>query len=225
MHGSQPIILASAATIAVVHTVIGIDHYLPFIVLSRAGGWSLRKTLAWTFVCGLGHVLSSVALGLLGVGLGWALSSLQRFESVRGEIAGIALIGFGVVYLAWGLWRGRRGHTHVHVHADGSLHSHPHDHPGVEPAPHESPEHVSAHNRTLWVLFTIFVLGPCEPLIPLLIAPASRHDAAGVASVAALDCGPSSTFSTRQTSSASTWMPTSRQRTSPLGMIWIRPLE
>ncbi|MGM0551560.1 MAG: hypothetical protein ACQESW_10805 [Bacteroidota bacterium] len=29
-------------------------------------------------------------------------------------------------------------------------------------------------NITPWVLFTIFVLGPCEPLIPLLIYPAAK---------------------------------------------------
>jgi hypothetical protein len=190
MSESLQILLGSALTVGLVHTVIGPDHYLPFIVLGRAEGWPLRKTMAWTLLCGVGHIGSSIVIGLLGVALGWALTSMQQFESMRGAFAAYALIGFGLVYFAWGLWRGRRGHSHAHVHADGSLHSHPHPHegppaePGHDGAPHDEPAHVARHRRTLWTLFTIFVLGPCEPLIPLLMAPASRHDAFGVAAVA-----------------------------------------
>ena len=33
---------------------------------------------------------------------------------------------------------------------------------------------------TPWVQFTIFVLGPCEPLIPLLMYPAAKRDWWGV---------------------------------------------
>ena len=40
-------------------------------------------------------------------------------------------------------------------------------------------------NITPWVLFTIFVFGPCEPLIPLVMYPAARHSGVGVALVAA----------------------------------------
>ena len=40
-------------------------------------------------------------------------------------------------------------------------------------------------NLTPWILFTIFVFGPCEPLIPLVMYPAARHSTAGVALVAA----------------------------------------
>ncbi len=192
MQSSQHILLFGAATVALIHTLIGPDHYLPFVVLGRAEGWPLRKTLLWTGICGAAHVLSSVVVGMLGVALGWALSGVQRFEGARGHIASIALIGFGLIYFLWGLWRARRGHSHVHIHADGSLHCHPHPHrvsiPGAahEQTEHEEPEHVSSHQRTLWVLFIIFVLGPCEPLIPLLLVPASRHDLRGVAAVATL---------------------------------------
>jgi hypothetical protein len=33
---------------------------------------------------------------------------------------------------------------------------------------------------TPWVLFTIFVFGPCEPLIPLLMYPAAKGHVFGV---------------------------------------------
>ena len=39
---------------------------------------------------------------------------------------------------------------------------------------------------TFWGLFTVFALGPCEPLIPVLMAPAFAHDWVLVAQVTAL---------------------------------------
>jgi ABC-type nickel/cobalt efflux system permease component RcnA len=188
------ILLITALTLGLVHTLVGPDHYLPFIVLGRAEGWTLRKTLFWTALCGAGHVLSSVILGLLGVALGWALSSMERFEGIRGNLAAYGLIGFGLVYFIWGLWRGWRGpHSHVHQHADGTVHSHSHHHQDEaapknrhEEAAHEEPEHVRAHRRTVWTLVIVFLLGPCEPLIPLLMVPAAQHSMWGVAAVAAV---------------------------------------
>ena len=181
-----------AASIGLLHTVMGPDHYLPFIVLGRAEGWTLRKTLVWTGVCGLGHVLSSVALGSIGLALGWAVPYMEELEGARGDLASTVLIGFGLVYFAWGVWRGRRGHSHQHHHQDGTVHSHSHAHQGAaeqaghDRCAHEESPHVKSHRRTLWALFVVFVLGPCEPLIPVIMAPAASHSLWGVAAVTAV---------------------------------------
>jgi len=37
---------------------------------------------------------------------------------------------------------------------------------------------------TVWTLFLVFAFGPCEPLIPLLMAPAALHHFGWVAIVA-----------------------------------------
>ncbi|NOZ02643.1 MAG: hypothetical protein GXP54_12235, partial [Deltaproteobacteria bacterium] len=81
---------------------------------------------------------------------------------------------FGLTYGTWGLWRGFRGHrhTHAHVHADGTIHSHDHGHAKEHAHPHADG---ARSQRTVWVLFIVFVLGPCEPLIPLLMFPAATH--------------------------------------------------
>ena len=76
---SEVIILAgTAATIGLIHTILGPDHYLPFIVLSKARQWSMLKTSVITFLCGLGHVLSSIILGFVGIALGMALFKLEE---------------------------------------------------------------------------------------------------------------------------------------------------
>jgi len=189
------VLAGTAASIGLVHTIIGPDHYLPFIVISRARRWTLRKTLFVSFLAGLGHILSSVVLGFLGIALGIAVAKLEGVESARGEIAAWLLIGFGFAYFVWGMRRAWKGkpHTHAHIHGEavgrgqspGPDDSHEHVHN------HAEPEHIHLHgegkkaNITPWVLFTIFAFGPCEPLIPLVMYPAARHSPAGVVLVAA----------------------------------------
>ncbi len=117
------ILLATAASIAFVHTILGPDHYLVFVAMGKARGWSLARTLRVTAMCGTGHVLSSVVIGAVGLMLGAQLAKLVAIESFRGEIAG-------------------------------------------------------------WALFIVFVLGPCEALIPLLMYPAAQQSTVLVMSVA-----------------------------------------
>ncbi len=59
------ILCGTAASIGLLHTLLGPDHYLPFIVMSRARRWTMTRTALITLACGIGHVLSSVLLGLV----------------------------------------------------------------------------------------------------------------------------------------------------------------
>ena len=70
MDGLSWSLLFAAAAIAVTHTALGPDHYLPFIMLARSRGWSPARAALITAVCGVGHVISSLLLGGLGVALG-----------------------------------------------------------------------------------------------------------------------------------------------------------
>lgn len=182
MNMDVAILCWTAATIGLVHTLIGPDHYLPFIVMNRARKWSSTKTAWITFACGLGHVLSSVVLGLIGIACGIAVMKLEAFEAFRGNLAAWALIGFGFAYMGWGIQCGVRNRPHTHLHLkDQGAPAHSHQHEGGHTHPHEPAQKA---NITPWVLFTIFVLGPCEPLIPLLMYPAARHSVAGTVLVA-----------------------------------------
>ena len=171
------ILYVTAASIGFFHTLFGPDHYLPFVVMGKARNWSLGKTAFITFLCGLGHIMSSVVLGLVGVALGIAVMKLEAFEAFRGNLAAWALIGFGFAYFLWGVRQAIRNkpHRHLHIHEDSDEHEHIHTHSG---------EHVHVHgeksNITPWILFTIFVLGPCEPLIPILMYPAAKSSLTGL---------------------------------------------
>ncbi len=177
------ILYATAAFIGFFHTVIGPDHYLPFIMLGRSNNWSMRKVTLVAILCGIGHVLSSVVVGVIGIIAGMALWNLEAFESHRGEIASYLLIGFGLVYALWGVWRGIKNqpHTHGHIHTGGD--EHVHEHRYLDSHGHA---HSMKNPTAFWTVFIIFVLGPCEPLIPLLMFPAATHGWVGVFSVAAV---------------------------------------
>ena len=174
-------LLAAAFGVGLVHTLLGPDHYLPFIMLAKARGWSRARTVVVTAACGVGHIASSVLLGGLGIAFGLAIARVETLESGRGPIAAWALVAFGVAYALWGLrhalrkQRGLEAHVHgdgVHIHSHG-LSSHGHDQQKV------------GANTSFWALFIIFVLGPCEPLIPLFALPASqgRWDVAALTAV------------------------------------------
>ncbi len=167
------VLLLGTAGVAVLHTLAGPDHYLPFIVMGRARRWSVARTSFWTVLCGLGHVGSSVLLALLGVAFGYGLERVQFFEGLRGNFAAWAMIAFGLVYLAWGLKKASRGrsHAHLHGHNGGNVHDHRHAHDTSHGHPHGETE---GFKLTPWILFTIFIFGPCEPMIPLVMYPAAQ---------------------------------------------------
>ena len=137
------LLVAAAIGVGSVHTVAP-DHWMPFAVLARAERWSAKRTALVTALCGLGHVTTSVALGLLAVVSGRELFEVfgRRLESV----AGLLLVGFGVAYAIWGLHRRmhERAHTHAHAH-------------GVAQTP-----------LTAWSLFLVFSADPCVAVIPLM---------------------------------------------------------
>jgi hypothetical protein len=175
MNAEITILLFTAATVGFLHTLSGPDHYLPFIVLGRARGWTNGKTLRITFLCGLGHVGSSVLIGIAGIILGFGVSKLETAEVFRGNAAAWAFVFFGLIYFMWGIRKALKGkpHQHIHLHRDGSVHFHEHHHSDDIRHEHTHPVNDPV-NITPWILFIIFVLGPCEPLIPLLIYPAAK---------------------------------------------------
>jgi hypothetical protein len=151
MTGSFLALAAGAATVGSLHSLAP-DHWVPFAAVARAREWSAGRTARITVLCGFGHVTVSALMGLLALVVGMELLAGvgRRLES----LAGVLLVGFGLVYGMWGLRRaaGRHLHGHVHAHYD-----HVHE-----------PSRLSA-----WALFLLFCADPCVAVIPLILAASS----------------------------------------------------
>ena len=159
----------SAASISFLHTASGPDHYLPFVVLSRSRQWTLSRTIFWTTICGVGHILSSLLVGAIGLFLGWQLANISWFQNVRGNLSGWCLLIFGIIYLAYGIFRAVGNRRHKHFDVFGSE---------VYVYEHRHGESMYPKQRvrvTPLILLAIFVMGPSEPLLPLLFYSGSRH--------------------------------------------------
>jgi len=177
-------LLLTTLIIGTIHTLIGVDHYVPFIAMNRVNGWSIKKTMLIVLACGIGHVLSSVLLGFAGIGLSIGLSTLVNIESVRGELATYFLIAFGLIYMLWGIKSAYNNRPHRHITPVGHAIEHV----------HRSTEHIHNHQQAngkksrnaFWSLFILFALGPCEPLIPIIMYPAATMNTFALVSVTLL---------------------------------------
>jgi sulfite exporter TauE/SafE len=136
------LLLFSAFTIGSLHALAP-DHWIPFVALAKAQQWSKWKTTYSVFLAGLGHVSSSVVIGVIGIAIGVATEHVTGWETVRGNVASLLLIGFGLAYMVYGLKQLGKKHTH---------------------------RHEQAKTVSYWTLFILIIFGPCEPLIPLLFA-------------------------------------------------------
>lgn len=172
------LLVGTAAFLGFIHTLLGPDHYLPFIVLSKARNWSQTKTMWITFVSGVGHVGGSVILGVIGVALGISLSKLEAIEAYRGNIVGWLIVFFGIGYSVYGVIKYMKNGGHHHLPAF------------LVPKKIREMQHLNINESnndrskvTPWILFLIFVFGPCEVLIPLLIFPAAELNGVGIFTV------------------------------------------
>lgn len=192
MNHTVLMLILAAAPVGFLHTLMGPDHYIPFIAMAKARNWRMPKTALITTLCGIGHVLSAAILGAVGLALGITFSKFSFIETWRGEIAAWILISFGLIYFAWGIRSAikNKQHTHKHTHflqrcmsnQEFYEHEHTHMHSGehFHPDEHVHPEvantAIPARQKELtpWILFIVFILGPCEPLIPLMMYPAIK---------------------------------------------------
>ena len=159
MNETLLVLLLSALSIGFVHTLMGPDHYIPFIAMAKARKWSLTKTIVITTIGGICHVGSALLLGLIGVAVGLTVTKLNFITSAEVSLAAWFLIVFGLLYFSWG----------IRNVACKKEHAHEHWHPGHS----HSDDKKSLKEITPWILFAILILGPCEALIPLIIYPAA----------------------------------------------------
>ena len=169
-------LLATAATTALLHTLIP-DHWLPFVLIGRARGWSVSQVALVSGLSGMIHAALSVLLGLATLWIG--LTAMEAVGETLEWIGGLLLIVFGLGYAGWSWSKG--GHFHpggslVHGRAAGEGCS------GREGPEH--PEHLHYHadegliaSRGGWGavgLAVIVGVNPCVLVLPILLASAPR---------------------------------------------------
>jgi threonine/homoserine/homoserine lactone efflux protein len=87
----------------------------------------------------------SIVFSIIGILLGFSLSKLKSIEGHRGEIVLWLLIGFGIAYMIWGIKKAREDKNRT-----------------------IDEEKLKAKTVAVWTMFAIIILGPCEPLVPLV---------------------------------------------------------
>lgn len=98
------LLLLAVAVIGVLHTLAP-DHWAPIAVLARQQRWTRRQT-AWTAAgAGLGHTLSTLAIGAIAWLAG--IAAAARYGHYVNIASGIALIAFGA-WIAVSAWREAR---------------------------------------------------------------------------------------------------------------------
>ena len=147
------VVALTAAAVGALHSVAP-DHWVPFAALARARRWSAAHTARITILCGLGHVTVSAILGIVALVTG--LKAVHAIGIRLEEHATLLLMGFGTVYMVWGLWRSFRRDPLAVLH-------HQHHH-------HARGRNDHDHGLTEWSLFTLFSLDPCVAVIPMIVA-------------------------------------------------------
>lgn len=101
-------ILIGSLLISLLHAVIP-NHWLPVLAIGRKEGWSLAETTRITFIAGISHVISTVAIGVLLALIGNELAThIEDFTKIIGPS----------VFVLIGLYFVKQHYTHHHFHLE-----------------------------------------------------------------------------------------------------------
>jgi ABC-type nickel/cobalt efflux system permease component RcnA len=124
-YAPQLLLIGAVAGVGILHTMVP-DHWAPITLMARQQGWTRAKTARAALGAGTGHVLSTLALGLIVWLAGVAVAA--RFGHWVEVASSVALILFGgwVAFTGWREVRSEEAHEHAHEH--GHSHDHAHKH-------------------------------------------------------------------------------------------------
>jgi len=136
-------LMAATFILASTHT-ISPDHWFPFVMVGRANKWKISWVLALAALAGTGHVLTSVAIGLVGVFAEKGLS--KDIANFLENATPMLLIIFGFGYAAYALYKQKvaaHGHSHGIPIINKWL--------GIDPHAYELPGHDHVHEGGLHI--------------------------------------------------------------------------
>ena len=131
-------LIAGVLTVSMIHAILP-SHWLTFVLVGSAQGWSKSRIMRLTFLAGSGHVLMTTMLGLVTASI--AERILPYLGYLETYVTSGILIILGLIYIFLGVaHKGDRNH---------SFKSGPPD------------------KATETSLFLMLTLSPCEAMIPL----------------------------------------------------------
>ncbi len=172
MGTSTAVLLVASASVAIIHAILP-DHWVPIALVARADRWPLRRT-AWTGLwTGVGHVVGSLILGVLAIGLGIGFKGLVQWET---PAVGIVLIATGLGFFLWSRNHHLTPHSHTHSHS----HSHEHFHfigggrGGLTRHGHgENRDLPHSHSKIAWLIPVGIAASPDLAILPVGVAAAT----------------------------------------------------
>jgi hypothetical protein len=145
-------ILGTGFAVAFLHAALP-THWLPFVLVGRAQGWSRGRTLAVAGLAGLAHVAFTIVLGLGVVTLGIEIH--RRFAEVLPALAAGVLLLLGGFYVLRTL-AGAPAHAHA----------------GAAPPPGRG-RRFASDGAAMGSLVLMLTLSPCEAFLPVYLSGAA----------------------------------------------------
>jgi ABC-type nickel/cobalt efflux system permease component RcnA len=170
------LLVLAVAAVGVFHTMVP-DHWVPIVLMARQRGWTKAQTARASLQAGVGHVVTTLIIGLAVWVAGVAFAT--RFGQIVDLVASLALIGFGawIGISAWLELRLGSGHHHHHHGPQGDPdqddHDHEHDHNHShedEPVAHEQPAPSKSGASSRMALLLILGSSPMVEGIPAFFA-------------------------------------------------------
>jgi len=143
-------LLGGGFVAAFLHAILP-THWLPFVLVGRAQGWGLARTVGATAIAGTAHIASTAVVGSLIAAAGLALD--HWVEGLLPHLSALLLFLFGAFYLT-------RAMIRRPVVASG---------PG-----YESIEPRVSDSAALGGLVALMALSPGEVLLPLYLTTATQ---------------------------------------------------
>jgi len=126
-------IIIGSLLLSLLHAVIP-NHWLPVLVIGKKDNWTLQEITRVTFLSGLAHALSTIAIGIVLALLGLQLAN--KIDYFTQFIAPGVLILLGVFFIY-------QHHRHKHFHL------------------HKTPSPALPKNKIILALVVAMFLSPC----------------------------------------------------------------
>ena len=167
-------IAVTGFVVAFLHAAIP-THWVPFVLVGKARGWSRVHTIGVTALAGLGHVMLT---GLIGLAIAWFGFELEESFGHVLPLATATVLLAVAAYFGWRQWQGQ-GVCHHHPpgseHAPSAAcgHEHEHDHAQTHWDAELKDTPLVKEDRGNWAaisgLFVMLTLSPCEGFLPIYL--------------------------------------------------------